>query len=113
MERASGGTEGDSLALLTRAVRSAARSVYPTTWPVIGYDDTECGALVTPALATVCIEVEARGRREGRGALGRRASDVATPPTSPRRWYGQSCATRHESARVQLRGQPSVLSPRR
>ncbi|WP_157881283.1 hypothetical protein [Streptomyces phaeochromogenes] len=86
MERASGGTAGDSLAPLTRAVRSAARSVYPTTWPVIGYDDTECGALVTPALAPVRIEVEARGRREARAALGRRASGVTAPRTSPRRW---------------------------
>ncbi len=37
---------------------------------VIGYDDTEYGALVTPALTTVHIHAEAHGLVPARVALG-------------------------------------------
>lgn len=42
----------------------------PSDMAVIGYDDTEYGALVTPALTTVRIDAEAHGRIAARVALG-------------------------------------------
>lgn len=46
---------------------------------VIGYDDTEYGALVTPALTTVHIDAEARGRIAARTVLGLDTTDLRMP----------------------------------
>lgn len=42
----------------------------PGDLAVIGFDDTEYGALVTPALTTVHIDAESHGRLAARAALG-------------------------------------------
>ncbi|WP_433381218.1 LacI family DNA-binding transcriptional regulator [Actinoplanes sp. CA-142083] len=42
----------------------------PADLAVIGFDDTEYGALATPALTTIHIDAEAHGRRAARTALG-------------------------------------------
>lgn len=42
----------------------------PSDLAVIGFDDTEYGALTTPALTTVHIDAEAHGRMAARAALG-------------------------------------------
>lgn len=42
----------------------------PGDLAVIGFDDTEYGALTTPALTTIHIDAEAHGRRAARTALG-------------------------------------------
>jgi DNA-binding LacI/PurR family transcriptional regulator len=42
----------------------------PGDLAVIGYDDTEYGALSTPSLTTVHIEAEAHGRQAARAVLG-------------------------------------------
>ncbi|MFI5896871.1 LacI family DNA-binding transcriptional regulator [Actinoplanes sp. NPDC051513] len=42
----------------------------PADLAVIGFDDTEYGALATPALTTIHIDAEAHGRRAARAALG-------------------------------------------
>ncbi|WP_323187594.1 LacI family DNA-binding transcriptional regulator [Streptomyces sp. NBC_01275] len=48
----------------------------PADLAVIGYDDTEYGELVTPALTTVHIDAESRGRLAARTALGLDAADL-------------------------------------
>jgi DNA-binding LacI/PurR family transcriptional regulator len=42
----------------------------PAELAVMGFDDTEYGALATPALTTVHIDAEAHGRLAARQALG-------------------------------------------
>jgi DNA-binding LacI/PurR family transcriptional regulator len=42
----------------------------PRELAVMGFDDTECGALATPSLTTVHIDAEAHGRLAARQALG-------------------------------------------
>lgn len=60
----------DDIALRTMtALRDLGRTV-PDDLAVIGFDDTEYGALVTPALTTVHIDAEAHGRIAARVALG-------------------------------------------
>lgn len=53
----------------------------PGDLAVIGFDDTEHGALATPALTTVRIDGEGHGRRAARAALGLPA-DGFTPARS-------------------------------
>ncbi|WP_034261426.1 LacI family DNA-binding transcriptional regulator [Actinospica robiniae] len=50
----------------------------PDDLAVMGYDDTEYGALVTPALSSVHIDAEVHGRRVARQALGLGAEGIAT-----------------------------------
>jgi DNA-binding LacI/PurR family transcriptional regulator len=52
----------------------------PEDCAVIGFDDTEYGALVTPALTTVHIDAEAHGRQAARAILGRDAADLVLAP---------------------------------
>jgi len=60
----------DDIALrAVTALRDLGLSV-PRDVAVIGFDDTEYGALVTPALTTVHIDAEAHGRLAARTALG-------------------------------------------
>ena len=47
---------------------------------VIGFDDTEFGALLTPALTTVHIDARTHGRVAARAALGLDATDLAPRP---------------------------------
>lgn len=44
---------------------------------MIGFDDTEYGALTTPALTTVHIDAEALGRVAARGIHGLEAGGLA------------------------------------
>lgn len=66
----------DDMALRTLSALHTLGRVVPDEIAVIGYDDTEYGALVTPALTTVHIDAEARGRVEARAILGLDASDL-------------------------------------
>jgi DNA-binding LacI/PurR family transcriptional regulator len=52
----------------------------PNDLAVIGFDDTEYGALSTPALTTVHIDAEAHGRIAARTALGLDPADVGPTP---------------------------------
>ncbi len=52
----------------------------PGDLAVIGYDDTEYGALSTPALTTVHIEAEAHGRQAARAILGLGPADLPHAP---------------------------------
>jgi DNA-binding LacI/PurR family transcriptional regulator len=47
---------------------------------VMGFDDTEYGALATPALTTVHIDAEAHGRLAARTALGRDTDGLHPAP---------------------------------
>ncbi|MGW4983109.1 substrate-binding domain-containing protein, partial [Streptomyces mirabilis] len=47
---------------------------------VIGFDDTEYGALVTPALTTVRIDAEVHGRLAARAALGLDPAGLSPEP---------------------------------
>jgi DNA-binding LacI/PurR family transcriptional regulator len=49
----------------------------PDEIAVIGFDDGEYGEFVTPALTTVHIDAEARGRSDARQALGLPGDDTA------------------------------------
>jgi DNA-binding LacI/PurR family transcriptional regulator len=48
---------------------------------VIGFDDTEYGALSQPPLTTVRMDAESYGRRAARAALGLDTTDVTPSPT--------------------------------
>jgi DNA-binding LacI/PurR family transcriptional regulator len=52
----------------------------PGDLAVIGYDDTEYGALTTPALTTVHIDAEAHGRQAARAVLGLEPTDLPHAP---------------------------------
>ncbi|MFE9602424.1 LacI family DNA-binding transcriptional regulator [Streptomyces hokutonensis] len=60
----------DDIALRTLTALLDLGLSVPFDMAVIGYDDTEYGALVTPALTTVHIDAEAHGRLAARVALG-------------------------------------------
>lgn len=49
----------------------------PADLAVIGFDDTENGALVTPALTSLHIDAEVHGRLAARGVLGLDPGDLA------------------------------------
>ncbi len=60
----------DDVALrVLAALRNLGRSA-PTDLAVIGFDDTEYGALTAPALTTVHIDAEEHGRQAARSVLG-------------------------------------------
>ncbi|MGQ4436100.1 MULTISPECIES: LacI family DNA-binding transcriptional regulator [unclassified Streptomyces] len=70
----------DDIALRTvTALQSLGVSV-PSDMAVIGYDDTEYGALVTPALTTVHIDAEGHGRAAARTALGLDTTGITRTP---------------------------------
>jgi DNA-binding LacI/PurR family transcriptional regulator len=52
----------------------------PGDLAVIGYDDTEYGALTTPALTTVHIDAVAHGRQAARAVLGLEPADLPHAP---------------------------------
>ncbi|GAX54988.1 hypothetical protein AQJ27_28475 [Streptomyces olivochromogenes] len=52
----------------------------PDDIAVIGFDDTEYGALITPALTTVHIDAEAHGRQAARTALGLDTGGITRSP---------------------------------
>jgi DNA-binding LacI/PurR family transcriptional regulator len=52
----------------------------PGDLAVIGFDDTEYGALTTPALTTVHIDAEAHGRQAARAVLGLEPADLPHAP---------------------------------
>ncbi|WP_317879596.1 LacI family DNA-binding transcriptional regulator [Streptomyces sp. W16] len=60
----------DDIALRTLTALLDLGLSVPSDVAVIGYDDTEYGALVTPALTTIHIDAEAHGRLAARVALG-------------------------------------------
>lgn len=68
----------DDVALrVVTALRDLGAAV-PEDLAVMGYDDTEYGALVTPALSSVHIDAAVHGRRVARRALGLGAEGIAT-----------------------------------
>ncbi|WP_326719327.1 LacI family transcriptional regulator [Streptomyces sp. NBC_00243] len=60
----------DDVALRTLTALNDLGLGAPGDLAVIGFDDTEYGALVTPALTTVHIDAESHGRLAARAALG-------------------------------------------
>jgi DNA-binding LacI/PurR family transcriptional regulator len=52
----------------------------PGDLAIIGFDDTEYGALTTPALTTVHINAEAHGRQDARAILGLEPADLPHAP---------------------------------
>jgi DNA-binding LacI/PurR family transcriptional regulator len=52
----------------------------PGDLAVIGFDDTEYGALTSPALTTVHIDAEAHGRQAARAVLGLEPADLPHAP---------------------------------
>jgi DNA-binding LacI/PurR family transcriptional regulator len=70
----------DDVALrILAAARDQGLSV-PGDVAVIGFDDTDHGALVTPTLTTVHIDAEAHGRHAARAVLGLEAELFAPTP---------------------------------
>lgn len=63
------GYDDDTALRTLTALRDLGLSA-PADLAVIGFDDTEYGALATPALTTIHIDAEAHGRRAARTALG-------------------------------------------
>ncbi|XUL86562.1 LacI family DNA-binding transcriptional regulator [Streptomyces galilaeus] len=70
----------DDIALRTLTALLDLGLSVPSDMAVIGYDDTEYGALVTPALTTVHIDAEAHGRLAARVALGLGTSGITRAP---------------------------------
>ncbi|WP_328827165.1 MULTISPECIES: LacI family DNA-binding transcriptional regulator [unclassified Streptomyces] len=70
----------DDIALRTVTALQAVGVSVPSDVAVIGYDDTEYGALVTPALTTVHIDAEGHGRAAARTALGLDTTGITRTP---------------------------------
>lgn len=70
----------DDVALRTLTALHDLGVAVPDGLAVIGFDDTEYGALVTPALTTVHIDAEAHGRLAARAVLGLDASGLTPTP---------------------------------
>ncbi|MFE2427922.1 LacI family DNA-binding transcriptional regulator [Streptomyces sp. NPDC059373] len=70
----------DDAALRTLTALGDLGLAVPGDIAVMGFDDTEYGALVTPALTTVHIDAEAHGRLAARTALGLDTAHVAAVP---------------------------------
>jgi DNA-binding LacI/PurR family transcriptional regulator len=60
----------DDVALRVLAAARALGLAVPADLAVIGFDDTDYGALVDPALTTVHVDAEGHGRKAAREALG-------------------------------------------
>ncbi|KPI00188.1 transcriptional regulator, LacI family [Actinobacteria bacterium OK074] len=75
------GYDDDTALRTLTALRNLGVDV-PGEVAVIGFDDTEYGALVTPALTSVRIDAEAHGRIAARRALG--LDDTGLAPTPGR-----------------------------
>jgi DNA-binding LacI/PurR family transcriptional regulator len=60
----------DDVALRVLAAARALGLAVPAGLAVIGFDDTDYGALVDPALTTVHVDAEGHGRKAAREALG-------------------------------------------
>jgi DNA-binding LacI/PurR family transcriptional regulator len=52
----------------------------PADMAVIGFDDNDMGALVTPALTSLHIDADVHGRRAARGVLGLDTSGLSPEP---------------------------------
>jgi DNA-binding LacI/PurR family transcriptional regulator len=61
----------------------------PAGLAVIGHDETEHGALATPALSTIRIDAESYGRRAARALLG---LEPGTLPLAPAQVIGRASA---------------------
>lgn len=72
----------DDVALRTLTALHDLGLTAPDDLAVIGYDDTEYGALVTPALTTVHIDAEAHGRLAARTALGLDTAGLEAVPAT-------------------------------
>lgn len=70
----------DHTALRVLAAAGALGLAVPDRLAVIGFDDTDYGALWRPALTTVRIDAEAFGRRAARTLLGRPAAGAEPGP---------------------------------
>ncbi|MGW4983021.1 LacI family DNA-binding transcriptional regulator [Streptomyces mirabilis] len=70
----------DDVALRTLTALHDLGLTVPDDIAVIGFDDTEYGALITPALTTVHIDAEAHGRLAARTALGLDAGGITRSP---------------------------------
>ncbi|MEU9368552.1 LacI family DNA-binding transcriptional regulator [Streptomyces avermitilis] len=70
----------DDIALRTLTALHDLGLTVPDDLAVIGFDDTEYGALVTPALTTVHIDAEAHDRLAARTALGLDAGGLTPTP---------------------------------
>ncbi|QIY93570.1 substrate-binding domain-containing protein [Streptomyces sp. S1D4-11] len=70
----------DDIALRTLTALHDLGRAAPDDLAVIGLDDTEYGALVTPALTTVHIDAEAHGRLAARTALGLGLAGLSPEP---------------------------------
>ena len=67
----------DDVALRVLAAMRALGLAAPGDLAVIGFDDTDYGALVDPALTTVHVDAEGHGRKAAREALGLDPGDLA------------------------------------
>jgi DNA-binding LacI/PurR family transcriptional regulator len=70
----------DDVALRTLTALHDLRLNAPGDLAIIGFDDTEYGALTTPALTTVHIDAEAHGRQAARAVLGLEPADLPHAP---------------------------------
>jgi len=70
----------DDVALRTLAAGQDLGLDVPGDLAVIGFDDTDYGALLTPGLTTIHIDAQTHGRVTARVALGRDRSDLAPQP---------------------------------
>jgi DNA-binding LacI/PurR family transcriptional regulator len=70
----------DDVALRVLAAARDLGLAVPGELAVIGFDESEHGALATPALTTVHVDAEAHGRRAARAILGLDAADLIPVP---------------------------------
>ncbi|MFE4821378.1 LacI family DNA-binding transcriptional regulator [Streptomyces sp. NPDC056704] len=70
----------DDVALRTLTALHDLGLTVPDDIAVVGFDDTEYGALITPALTTVHIDAEAHGRLAARAALGLDTGGITRSP---------------------------------
>jgi DNA-binding LacI/PurR family transcriptional regulator len=70
----------DDVALRVLTAASDLGITVPGDLAVIGHDETEHGALATPALTTVRVDAEAYGRRAARALLGLQPGTLPLAP---------------------------------
>jgi DNA-binding LacI/PurR family transcriptional regulator len=71
---------GDDVALRALTALRDLGLTGPGDLAVIGFDDTEYGALTTPALTTIHIDAEDHGRQAARAILGLDSADLPHAP---------------------------------